>query len=190
VDRSTSREWVGPVGTMPATETTGLLDRGMAKTTSSSFSNSRRMGWLGAGADLRHLEDWRAKSSDDFIVLASVALVALLLAVVVNETLWYSAVGFETMDNGITTILKILILSLSVISFYFLYNYYNTLLEIQRMQGIELDAGFSLVSLYESRLLGQFIIDLIVLIPQPIPFIHFTVLVEDLHHEGHDALYT
>jgi len=108
----------------------------------------------------------------------------------VNETLWYSAVGFETMDNGITTILKILILSLSVISFYFLYNYYNTLLEIQRMQGIELDAGFSLVSLYESRLLGQFIIDLIVLIPQPIPFIHFTVLVEDLHHEGHDALYT
>ena len=52
------------------------------------------------------------------------------LAIAVNEILWYSAVGFETVDTVFTTILKISVLVTTFVSLFFLYKYYDGQLEV------------------------------------------------------------
>ena len=52
------------------------------------------------------------------------------LAIAVNEILWYSAVGFETVDTVLTTILKISVLVTTFVSLFFLYKYYDGQLEV------------------------------------------------------------
>lgn len=47
--------------------------------------------------------EWRKRKTLYFICYCLSAIVGLIIAVIVNEALWYSAVGFDTMDNGITT---------------------------------------------------------------------------------------
>ena len=52
--------------------------------------------------------------------------------------------------------------------------------QVLRAGGVEFSPGFSIISLKESRLLGWFCIDLLCLVPQPMPFIHFTFSLPDV----------
>mmetsp|Transcript_58953 Transcript_58953/g.120702 ORF Transcript_58953/g.120702 Transcript_58953/m.120702 type:complete len:454 (+) Transcript_58953:16-1377(+) len=134
--------------------------------------------------------EWRIRKTNYFIALCSSALLGLLIAVVVNETLWYSAVGFETMDTGITTVMKILVFISTTSSFVLLFLYYDALINIQRSQGVELTAGFNFFSLYETRHLWMFIWDFFILLPQPFPLLHFTIGIPDLEHLNEPTVYT
>jgi len=64
------------------------------------------------------------------------------------------------------------------------------MINLQRSQGVELTAGMNLMALYESRHLWMFLWDVFVLIPQPFPFVHFTVCIPDLHHLDEPTCYT
>jgi len=45
-----------------------------------------------------------------FLVLAGLAIGGVFLAITVNEILWYSAVGFETVDTVFTTVGDVMLL--------------------------------------------------------------------------------
>lgn len=53
-------------------------------------------------------------------------------------------------------------------------------MQVLRAEGVEFSPGFGIISLKESRLLGWFFIDLFCLLPQPMPFIHFTLHIGDV----------
>lgn len=125
-----------------------------------------------------------------FLVLAGLAIGGVFLAIAVNEILWYSAVGFETVDTVFTTILKISVLVSTGVAFFFLYKYYDGQLQELRSSGVGLSEGFGFMSLRESGLGWYFVMDLVTLIPMPYPFIHFTLEVSDIFHEDTPTIYT
>ncbi|MGB1593983.1 MAG: hypothetical protein ACPIOQ_14610, partial [Promethearchaeia archaeon] len=84
----------------------------------------------------------RRAAQENFIWMSVLASTGLLLAVSVNEILWYSAVGFETVDTVFTTILKIGVVVTTVVAFFFLYRYYDSQLAMMRAAGVGLSEGF------------------------------------------------
>lgn len=137
-----------------------------------------------------NLNDIRQASQEFFIWLALSATLGLFLAVLVNEIMWYSAIGFETVDTAWTTLLKIAVLSTNALSFFFLYKYYDLQLAAIRSSGVAISEGFGYFSLSESGLLYFFLIDLATLLPMPYPFIHFTIEVPDIYGEEIPVVYT
>lgn len=133
---------------------------------------------------------WRRKTQEYFLWMTSLALVGVGLAIAVNEILWYSAVGFETVDTVFTTILKISVLVTTFVSLFFLYKYYDGQLEGLRASGVGLSEGFGFMSLRESGLGWWFLIDLVTLLPMPFPFIHFTIEMDDIFNEDTPTIYT
>ena len=59
----------------------------------------------------------------------------------------------------------------SVLAMVNLFYYYDAMQKCLRAKGMHLSPGLSLISLKESRLLLWFIIDLAILLPQPVPYI-------------------
>jgi hypothetical protein len=68
--------------------------------------------------------------------MSAMALLGILLAISVNEILWYSAVGFETVDTVFTTLLKIGVLVTTGAALYFLYKHYTARLNNLRASGL------------------------------------------------------
>ena len=132
----------------------------------------------------------RRAAQENFIWMSVLASTGLLLAVSVNEILWYSAVGFETVDTVFTTILKIGVVVTTVVAFFFLYRYYDSQLAMMRAAGVGLSQGFWFLSMWEGGLLWWFLADLLTLIPMPFPFIHFTIEFNDIFHEDTPTVYT
>jgi len=133
---------------------------------------------------------WRRRTQEYFLWMSSLALFGVLLAIAVNEILWYSAVGFETVDTVFSTILKISVLVTTAASMFLLYKYYDGQLEMLRTSGVGLSAGFGFMSLRESGLGMYFLCDLLTLLPMPFPFIHFTMEMSDIFHEDTPTIYT
>ena len=125
-----------------------------------------------------------ATNQESFLTVASLALLGVLLAITVNEILWYSAVGFETVDTVFTTILKMSVLVTTAVAHFFLYRYYDLQLQMLRASGVGLSEGFGFMSLSESGLGWYFVTDFLTLIPMPFPFIHFNIEFDDVFHEG------
>jgi len=133
---------------------------------------------------------WQRSTQEYFLWMSSLALFGVLLAIAVNEILWYSAVGFETVDTVFTTILKISVLVTTAVSIFLLYKYYDGQLEMLRTSGVGLSEGFGFMSLRESGLWSYFLADLFTLLPMPFPFIHFTIEMDDVFHEDTPTIYT
>eukprot|EP00285_Hemiselmis_virescens_P009745 CAMPEP_0173391874 /NCGR_PEP_ID=MMETSP1356-20130122/18632_1 /TAXON_ID=77927 ORGANISM="Hemiselmis virescens, Strain PCC157" /NCGR_SAMPLE_ID=MMETSP1356 /ASSEMBLY_ACC=CAM_ASM_000847 /LENGTH=450 /DNA_ID=CAMNT_0014349567 /DNA_START=12 /DNA_END=1361 /DNA_ORIENTATION=+ len=133
--------------------------------------------------------DWRSEMTQSFMWMASFAFVGIALAVLENEILWYTKVGTEMEETVWTHALKIGVVGSTVASFVFLIYYYDAQIKVLRASGVEFSPGFSLISLNESRLLRWFLLDLVVLIPQPMPFIHFTFEIMDVQGKA-PTIYT
>jgi hypothetical protein len=129
-------------------------------------------------------------AQESFLLFSFLAIAGLLIGILVNEILWYSAVGFETVDTVFTTILKFAVLVTTVLAYIFAIRYYDLQMQIQRASGVGLSQGFGFMSLSESGLGWYFVVDLLTLAPIPYPFIHFTIEFSDLHHEETPTVYT
>jgi hypothetical protein len=129
-------------------------------------------------------------NQESFLLFSFLALTGLLIGVVVNEILWYSAVGFETVDTVLTTLLKLGVVSTTILSYVFAVRYYDLQMQLMRASGVGLSQGFGFMSLSESGLGWYFVADLLTLLPMPYPFVHFTIEFADLHHEETPTVYT
>lgn len=130
------------------------------------------------------------KAQESFLLFSFLALTGLLIGVVVNEILWYSAVGFETVDTVLTTLLKLGVVTTTILSYIFAVRYYDLQMQLMRASGVGLSQGFGFMSLSESGLGWYFVADLLTLLPMPYPFVHFTIEFADLHHEETPTVYT
>eukprot|EP00960_Hanusia_phi_P055692 763038-Hanusia_phi.AAC.2 len=79
------------------------------------------------------------------------------------------------METGFTTLLKVLVFASTVIAYIYLYLYYDALVNVKRCEGVELSYGFGIMSLWESKNLLMFLLDALILLPQPFPFVHFSI---------------
>jgi hypothetical protein len=68
--------------------------------------------------------------------------------------------------------------------------YYDAQIKVLRSSGVEFSPGFSIQSLREARLIGWFMADLLILIPQPMPYLHFGIVVGDVAGGDRPVLYT
>lgn len=132
---------------------------------------------------------WRKKTQVYFLWVCALAFMGIILAVAVNEIMWWQTVGFEAVDTVLTTSLKISIFVTSGAAVIFLYLYYDGLVQMTRFQGMALDDNLS-IALWESGLGWYFFIDVLTLLPMEFPFIHFTLEVSDLYHEETPCYYT
>jgi hypothetical protein len=101
----------------------------------------------------------------------------------------YTAVGVNT-ETSFTHILKIGVVGTTLVAIVFLFLYYDAQIKVLRSSGVEFSPGFTLTTLKEARLLGWFMADFLILIPQPMPFLHFGIIVGDISGGDRPVLYT
>jgi len=96
------------------------------------------------------------------------AMLGLVLAIVENEVRWQTSeagVAFDTLSE----ILKGCILATSIVTILLIYKYYEALIQSRRLSGILLQPVVSFSTLKGAGFLAQFLIDVALMIPQPLP---------------------
>jgi len=103
------------------------------------------------------------------------AVAGLLLAIWANEMMHSHGRqnSFQSLSLQITMVCS------SVVAVYFLCDFYYAELCVARLKGWKLAPGFCPRALKGANLWNQFLRDLLILVPQPLPFLFFTFTVHD-----------
>eukprot|EP00960_Hanusia_phi_P069715 767147-Hanusia_phi.AAC.6 len=108
-------------------------------------------------------------------------LAGLVVAVWENEVLWAN----DRVADMHTFWLKVLIVITTIIAMYFYREYYRAAIAQERLRGNPLHNGFvSYVNLHACGLYGQAVLDLICLLPMPLPWLDFEFDVWNDSFEG------
>lgn len=127
---------------------------------------------------------------DKVIVLVpSLKGIVLLLNVTKCRLGRYSKVGNVSEETVFTRGLKLGVTGSTIVAIVFLVFYYDAQIKVLRASGVEFSPGFSFISLREARLFWWFVVDFLVLLPQPVPFLQFKVEVGDIVG-GNPIVYT
>ncbi|EKX36885.1 hypothetical protein GUITHDRAFT_116908 [Guillardia theta CCMP2712] len=99
----------------------------------------------------------------------------LICAVWANEIRY----GFKNSNSFQSLSLELTTMVSTAIAFYYLWQYYHAELCVMRLKGCNIAPGFSVRALKGANLWGQLIRDVLILLPQPYPFIDITFSVHD-----------
>ena len=124
------------------------------------------------GRDLEYYKKLRRDACRNFFYTA---LVGLLLGIWANEVMHTHGRNnsFQSLSLQMTMVCS------SGLAVYFLCDFYYAELSVARLKGWKLAPGFCPRALKGANLWNQFLRDLIILIPQPVPFLFFTFTVHD-----------
>mmetsp|Transcript_39668 Transcript_39668/g.124661 ORF Transcript_39668/g.124661 Transcript_39668/m.124661 type:complete len:500 (-) Transcript_39668:212-1711(-) len=104
------------------------------------------------------------------------AILGVVLAVTDNEIRWDSLDDFYNVTK-ISFTLRVLVVTTTILTLYFLYKYYETLINLRRLSGIRLPPGVSISSLKGGGYWSQFLIDVLIMLPQPLPLLDVNVTI-------------
>ena len=76
--------------------------------------------------------------------------------------------------HGLLTALKGITVGSTLVTFFFLYQYYDAAISLRRLSGVRLGSGVSVRSLRGAGLLYQFVLEIAIMIPQPLPGVDAT----------------
>jgi len=89
------------------------------------------------------------------------------LAVFENELRWSSRVSGEGLGpHGLLTAIKGVTVASTLVTFFFLYQYYDAAISLRRLSGVRLGSGVTFNSLRGAGLLGQCLLEIVLMIPQ------------------------
>ena len=131
--------------------------------------------------DLEYYKRLRREACRNFFYAA---MVGLLLAVWANEVM--HSHGRKNSFQSLS--LQTTMMCSSGLAVYFLCDYYHAELCVARLKGWKLAPGFCPRALKGANLWNQFLRDLLILVPQPLPFLFFTFTVHD-SGLGRDSTY-
>lgn len=122
--------------------------------------------------DLDHYKALRRDACRNFFYAA---VAGLLLAIWANEVMHSHGRknSFQSLSLQMTMVCS------SGLAVYFLCDFYHAELCVARLKGWKLAPGFCPRALKGANLWGQFLRDLLILVPQPLPFLFFTFTVHD-----------
>ena len=66
-----------------------------------------------------------------------------------------------------------------MVTFGFLYQYYDAAISARRLAGVKLESGVTLNSLRGAGLLNSFVLDFAIMIPQPLPGLSRTITLKE-----------
>ena len=91
------------------------------------------------------------------------SMAGVVLAVAENEVRWLGG------TQNLSTVMKALVVCSTLLTFFFLYQYYDAAVSLRRLSGVRVGSGVTLRSLRGAGLLSEFAWELLVLLPQPLP---------------------
>ncbi|KAJ1476375.1 hypothetical protein T484DRAFT_1965993 [Baffinella frigidus] len=109
------------------------------------------------------------------------AVSGIVISAYQNEVLWAN----NRNPNGTTLVLKIVQLLTSCGAIYFLRGYYSAVIALERLRGLPMHNGdVSFLNLQACGIYTQALIDLLIMLPQPIPFLNAEFEVYNAALEG------
>ena len=81
--------------------------------------------------------------------------------------------------TGPSQALKGLVVGMTLVTFGFLYQYYDAAISARRLAGVKLESGVTLNSLRGAGLLNSFVLDFAIMIPQPLPGLSRTITLKE-----------
>ena len=91
------------------------------------------------------------------------SMAGVVLAVAENEVRWLGG------TQNMSTVMKALVVCSTLVTFFFLYQYYDAAVSLRRLSGVRVGSGVTLRSLRGAGLLSEFAWELLLLLPQPLP---------------------
>jgi len=115
----------------------------------------------------KNTTDWQKTKRDSVFWSFMISMIGIILSIVENEMLWRN----KRVPNQYTFWLKIVTMSLTLLSIYFLREYYRSLIAIERLRGVPLHhSHVTAANLAACGLYWQAMSDLWCMFPQPIPW--------------------
>ena len=96
------------------------------------------------------------------------AMLGLCLSIVENETRWHASLAGMKFDT-LSEVLKGLTVVTTVITLLLIWKYYEALIALRRLAGIQISPTVGWASLSGGGFLMQFVLDIALMLPQPIP---------------------
>jgi len=125
-----------------------------------------------ANRGIAHYKEYRKTTCRNFFFAT---LFGLICAVWANEIRY----GFKNSNSFQSLSLQLTTMVSTAIALYYLWQYYHAELCVMRLKGCKIAPGFTVRALKGANLWGQLIRDVLILLPQPYPFIDFTFSVHD-----------
>lgn len=125
-------------------------------------------------AEERARQEEARRTNALYVFLSS--MTGVIIAVIENELRW-SADSSGRSSQGLSTALKGVVVGSTLVTFFFLYQYYDAAISQRRLAGVRLEPGVSLNSLRGSGLLHQFLFEVAIMLPQPLPGVDMTLTV-------------
>jgi hypothetical protein len=125
-------------------------------------------------ADERARQEEARRKSAMFAFVS--ALAGVMIAVIENELRWGADSSGQS-SQATSTALKGVVVGSTLVTFFFLYQYYDAAVSQRRLAGVRLDAGVSFNSLRGAGLLYQFLFEIAIMLPQPLPGVDMTLTV-------------
>lgn len=119
---------------------------------------------------------YKSSQRHSLLVMFIFACIGIFIGVIENEVRYHALENLWDVDLYIT-IMKSVLLGTSVISIIFLCRYYSARVALKRGCGIYLPPGLSVASLQGAGLWRPFLLDLLILLPQPLLGLDVSVLV-------------
>lgn len=117
----------------------------------------------------KNTTDWQKTKRDSVFWSFIISMTGIILSIVENEMLWAN----KRVPNQYTFWLKIVTMSLTLLSIYFLREYYRSLIAIERLRGVPLHhSHVTAANLAACGLYYQAMSDLLCMFPQPIPWMN------------------
>ncbi len=123
-------------------------------------------------ADERARQEEARRKNAMFVFVS--ALAGVVIAVMENELRW-SAESSGRSFQATSTVLKGVVVGSTLVTIFFLYQYYDAAISQRRLAGVRLEAGVSFNSLRGAGLLYQFLLEVAVMLPQPLPGLDLTL---------------
>mmetsp|Transcript_32049 Transcript_32049/g.50049 ORF Transcript_32049/g.50049 Transcript_32049/m.50049 type:complete len:454 (-) Transcript_32049:139-1500(-) len=154
--------------------------------TMSQFELKARLGKGAVSGESR--KHWADQKKNNMFVVFIFAVLGIVIGVIENEIRWKGL--SELWDaSGISRLLKIGILVTSIITFTFLYKYYEACINLKRLCGVYLPPGVSIHSLKGAGIFTDFLFDCFLMLPQPLPGMDFQVVIWN-KGLGRDTVYS
>mmetsp|Transcript_51853 Transcript_51853/g.105555 ORF Transcript_51853/g.105555 Transcript_51853/m.105555 type:complete len:472 (+) Transcript_51853:1-1416(+) len=122
------------------------------------------------------------------LFLSIFAFLGIMISIVENELRYNALMNLWDIKTWLTT-LKAVSVFTSLISVVFLLQYYDARVSLKRACGVYLAPGLCTASLKGSGLWSSFLFDLLILLPQPVPGVDFSVIVWN-KGLGRDSVYS
>ena len=115
------------------------------------------------------------------------AMAGVAIAVVENELRWQGELRGGS-SQGLSTALKGLVLGSTLVTFFFLYQYYDAAIALRRLSNVRVGSGVTISSLRGAGLLWDCLFQVAIMLPQPLPGVDNTLTVYN-KGIGKDSVY-